>query len=98
MTINKRLFFQFLFVVLLVSVLAFMIYILFWMQSEQALCVRNPVGYYANKTEISCQEGSVLHISCQFDPNFPLSNFDLNFSPLSEFLLHKMEYLSLDVS
>jgi len=51
---KKQTIFSILYVVLIVSIIAFMIFMVFWLKSESAMCMRDPMVYYAEKTGKMC--------------------------------------------
>ena len=51
---NKKLLFDILYVVLIIGVLAGMLWLVFWLTTESALCMRDPITYYTNKTNLNC--------------------------------------------
>ena len=62
---NKKRLFTFLYILLIAVVITTCIVLMVWVKSEGAMCVLDPIQYYANKTSQFC--------SC--DPNFsPLIN------------------------
>jgi len=46
---NKQKFFQLLYVVLIVGVILFMIWMVGWLRSESAMCMKDPLGFVAEK-------------------------------------------------
>lgn len=51
---NKKTLFDILYVVLIVSLILFMIFIVFWLRSEGGVCLIDPIEYYSNKTNQFC--------------------------------------------
>ena len=51
---KKSTFFTILYVALIVGVIAFMIFIVFWLQGESLGCLKDPISYYADKTSQIC--------------------------------------------
>jgi len=46
---NKQKVFQLLYVVLIVAVILFMIWIMFWLKGESYDCIKDPLGFVAEK-------------------------------------------------
>ena len=46
---NKQKIFQLLYVILIISVIVFMIWIVFWLKSESYDCIKDPLGFVAEK-------------------------------------------------
>jgi len=40
-----------LYVILIVSLIAFLLFMVFWLQDESSKCVKNPVRYFTEKNE-----------------------------------------------
>lgn len=51
---NKQQFFTLLYVVLIISVILFLIFLVVWLKSESAMCMKDPINYYSNKTMQKC--------------------------------------------
>jgi len=51
---NKKLLFDFLYVILIIAVIGFMIWLFFYLKSESAMCLKDPIEYYTNKTNQFC--------------------------------------------
>jgi len=51
---NKQIFFTILYVALILGIIAFMIFMVFWLQSESYACMKNPIQYHVNKTAQTC--------------------------------------------
>lgn len=51
---NKKFIFNLLYVVLIVGVILFMIWIVLWLKSESAMCLKDPLNYWATKTGDVC--------------------------------------------
>lgn len=51
---DKAKFFQILYVALIVGVIAFIIFLVFWLKSESAMCLKEPLEYYAEKLGTQC--------------------------------------------
>jgi len=51
---TKQRLFTFLYIVLIVGVLIFMIWFFLWIKSESAVCLKEPIEYFANKTGQMC--------------------------------------------
>lgn len=51
---NKQLIFNVLYIVLIIAVLLFLIWIVFWLKSESAMCLKDPIQYYSEKTAQNC--------------------------------------------
>jgi len=51
---NKQTFFTILYVGLIIGVIAFLIFLVVWLQGESAICMKDPINYYANKTAQMC--------------------------------------------
>lgn len=51
---NKK-FFDFLYIILIISLIAFLIYLVIWLKAEAKSCVANPVKYFEDKNpDASC--------------------------------------------
>ncbi len=46
---NKQKLFQLLYVLLIVGVIFFMIWIVVWLQGKGAMCIKDPLGFVADK-------------------------------------------------
>ena len=46
---DKQKLFQLLYVILIVGVILFMIWIVIWLKSESAMCMKDPLGFVAEK-------------------------------------------------
>lgn len=46
---NKHKLFNLLYVVLIIGVILFMVWIVFWLKSEGAMCMNDPLGFVAEK-------------------------------------------------
>ncbi len=46
--------FTLLYVALIVGVIAFLIFMVFWLQGESYSCLKDPMNYYADKTTQLC--------------------------------------------
>lgn len=51
---DKKFIFNLLYVVLIVGVIAFMIWIVFWLKTESASCLHDPIKYYSEKIGTQC--------------------------------------------
>lgn len=51
---NKKQFFTLLYILLIVSVIAFMVWCVFWLRTESLSCLRDPIQYFANKSGSFC--------------------------------------------
>jgi len=51
---DKRFWFNFLYVALIIGVIIFMMWMVFWLKSEGAMCMREPLQYYIDKTGQNC--------------------------------------------
>jgi len=51
---NKQQFFTLLYVLLIVSVIAFMIWCVIWLRTESLSCLNDPIQYYSSKTNLFC--------------------------------------------
>jgi len=59
-------FFSILYVVMIISLILFMIFLVFWLQAEATDCTENPLRYFKDKN---------LHISCNcYDENGMIIN------------------------
>ena len=59
---DKRKFFTFLYVVLIIGVLLFMVWFVSWLKSESAMCMKSPITYFEEKNEgasCSCYKDGV---------------------------------------
>jgi len=48
---KKKFIFELLYVVLIISIILFMIWMVFWLRTESSNCVRDPVTYLQEKNE-----------------------------------------------
>ena len=51
---KKQTFFTILYVALIVCLIAFMFWIVFWLKTESAMCMIDPIQYYSNATNQMC--------------------------------------------
>lgn len=51
---KKQTFFTILYVALIVGIIAFMIFMVFWLKGESYNCLKDPINYYADKTAQMC--------------------------------------------
>lgn len=51
---NKQKLFSTLFIVLIIVVISAIILMYFWIQSESAMCLKDPMGYVAKVSENTC--------------------------------------------
>jgi len=51
---EKQKLFQILYVVLIIGLLLFMIFMVFWLTSESAECVRDSISYFEEKNNAEC--------------------------------------------
>jgi hypothetical protein len=51
---NKKLFFDLLYFLLIIFSILFIFWLFFWLKSESALCLNEPLDYYMNKTGNIC--------------------------------------------
>ena len=51
---SKQTLFTVLYIALIVSVIAFMIWIYFWLQTESVSCLKQPLDYYSAKVGKQC--------------------------------------------
>ena len=51
---KKKLFFNLLYVILIVAVVLFLVWFVGWIKSESAMCLKDPIQYYSNKTAQMC--------------------------------------------
>jgi hypothetical protein len=52
--LNKKLFFEILYVVLILGVLIFLVFLFIWLSSEGSKCLQNPKTFYEDKTNSYC--------------------------------------------
>lgn len=57
---KKQTLFTILYVSLIIGLILFMLWIVFWLQSESAMCMKDPINYYADKTTQICYCSDVL--------------------------------------
>lgn len=51
---KKKFFFNLLYVVLIVAVVVFLVWMVVWLKGESAMCLKDPIQYYANHTNQMC--------------------------------------------
>ena len=51
---NKKLFFDLLYIVLIISLIAFMIWIYFYFQTSGMQCLNDPIAYYSARVGKEC--------------------------------------------
>lgn len=51
---DKQKFFTILYIGLIVAVISFLIFIILWLQSDSAVCMRDPLKYMTEKTGKDC--------------------------------------------
>ena len=77
---KKQTLFTFLYVALIIGLILFMLWLIFWLKSESSMCVRDPLNYYAEKTDQQCIGKNMRHeISCV---PIDVGHYTFNFSSL----------------
>lgn len=51
---RKQTLFTILYISLIVGLILFMLWMVFWLKSESAICMKDPINYYAEKTAQMC--------------------------------------------
>ncbi len=51
---NSQIFFTILYIVLILSLISFMIFLIFWLQHDGASCMREPLKYASEKAGQEC--------------------------------------------
>ena len=46
--------FNILYVILIIAVIIFLIWMVFWLKSESAMCLKDPIQFYSEKTAHIC--------------------------------------------
>lgn len=51
---KRETFFTFLYVGLIIGLILFMIFLVFWLKSESAMCLKDPLQFYMEKSGENC--------------------------------------------
>ena len=76
---KKVVFFNLLYIILILSLIAFMIYVVGYLKDNRTECLKDPIAYFEEKNEGStcnCYKGNAV-----YGENFDPENFNFDYTP-----------------